>query len=296
MITGREMLLVLALPFVLAGLVAAVAVWRRWPWLLPVAAGGGFMAGYVATNLPQVPGLPPATGSDWVMWVSAAAALVGAAAAVSRRPWVAPVLAGVAGIGAFVVARPLWPHAVSTQALWWTAILVGVTAVIVVGAASWATLRVPAGWAGGAMSVALAGAAVLVMSSHFRTMGVYGLAAAASMGAVAVAAFWAGPKGEAAARGLWVYGVAVLASLLVAGRLYADPGVTGWQLALMLLSPALLPVGALVPGRGWVKGVVALVAVGALVAAVAAPAALKAKRAAESPASGEDYSEYYRGG
>jgi hypothetical protein len=293
MITDREIVRTVFLPFVLAGVIAAVAVWRRWQWLLPLAAGAAFLAGYVAVNRPNAPSLPPADGSDWVMWVGAAGAVVGAAAGAVRQRWLAPVLASVAGVGVYVILKPLPAPAVSVGSLWMTALLIGAAAIALTTALAWTAPRVPAAWTSGAFSVSIAGAAVLVMSSHFRTMGVNGLAAASSLGAVALAALWIRDCDASSTRGVAAYAFAVLAGILVAGRFYPDQGVRWMQLILLLLSPALVLVGALLPvRRDWVKGVVAVAAVAILVAAVTVPPALRAKKSAENPDPADPYAGY----
>jgi hypothetical protein len=294
MISNREIIVGLLLPLVVAGIFSAIAAWRDWAWLLPVAAGGAFVWGY--WRLIDGPKLPPIAGSDWLLWTSAAAALLGAAATLVRPAW-AGALALIAGVSVYVIAKPLSPHAVSPAALWTTAVLVALASVAVIAALTWSASRVPAAWVAGGLVAAIAGAAVLALACGFRTMAVYGMSAAAALAPAAAAAFWfkaSNPRSARAMRGLAVYGVAVLAGVLTAARFYPEPGVSWTQFALLILSPALAAAAAFVPGRRqWVRGVIALTAVGALVAAVTGPPALRAKRAAETPNPADSYSDYY---
>src|SRR5688572_271703 len=115
MISDREILMGMVLSLVLAGALSAVAAWRRWAWLLPLAAGWAFVAGY--WQLIEGSKWPPIAGSDWLLWTSAGAALLGTVAALIRPAWVAPALALGAGVVVYVIGRPLSPHAVSPQVL-----------------------------------------------------------------------------------------------------------------------------------------------------------------------------------
>jgi hypothetical protein len=291
MIGQREIFLGVLLPLVISGVIAGVAGWRGWVWLLPLAAGGAFFVGYAAM-VSQVR-VPPVYGSDWLMWLAPVAGLVGGVGAILRRGWLPGALAGVV---ALVVVWPLPAESVSARTWWLTAAGVAVGGGGVVAAIAWSSSRVPAGWAIGTLAGVLAGAGVLVMSSHFRDMGVYGLSAAVSVVPAAFAGMWIDRRdreaGARATRGVAVYAVAVLAGVLAAGRFYAEPGITWGQFVPLLLSPGLMALGAVTPGRrAWVRGVIAITVVGIVVAGVALPAALKAKRAAESGGA-EGYESY----
>ena len=298
MVTNQDILFGLAIPFLLAAVLGGLGAWRRWAWMLPLAGGVAFVAGYVGATWPQRPRLPPVEGSDWLMWLGAGAAVVGAAAAAVRWGWVAPVLgAFAAGVTVYVIGRPLSPHAVSAQTLWTAARLVAAAAAGVVALTAWVGTAMPAVWVIGSLSIVLAGAGVLVMSSGFRTMGVYALGAGVTLGAVALAGIRFGGRdlrAVRAVRGVSVYATAVLAGALAAGRFYPEPGVTVNQFATLLVAPAMVFAGALAPSRrGWVRGVVAAAVVGVVVATTVGPRALAAKRAADHPESWDSYYQSY---
>jgi hypothetical protein len=108
---------------------------------------------------------------------------------------------------------------------------------------------------------------------------VYGLAAAAALGPVALAVY----RTPSAARAVALLVAPLLAGLLVAGRFYPEPGVSWINFGVLLAAPLLLMIGAIVPAKkAWLPGVVALLAVTIAVVAVTAPTALKAKKAAET--------------
>jgi hypothetical protein len=262
---------------------------------LPLAAGAAFVAGYWLLIDGQK--LPPLAGSDWLLWTSAAAALLGAVATLLRPAWSGALALFAGGVSVYVIARPLSPDAVSPQALWTTAVLVALASAAVIAALTWSASRVPAAWAAGGLVAAIAGAGVLALAYGFRTMAVCGTSAAAALAPAAAAAFWfkaSNPRSARATRGLAVYGVAVLAGVLTAARFYPEPGVSWTPFALLILAPALAAAAAFVPGRRQsVRGAIALAAVAALVAAVVGPPALKAKQAAENPNPADPYSDYY---
>ena len=73
---------------------------------------------------------------------------------------------------------------------------------------------------------------------------------------------------------------------MVAGHYYPDPGVTWHALITLLLAPALLILGCIVPtGKTWVRGVMAVLAVLIAVSVITAPAAIAAKKASEADTS-----------
>jgi hypothetical protein len=139
------------------------------------------------------------------------------------------------------------------------------------------------------MCVTVGAGAVVVMSSNLRIVGVYGVAAAAALGPVAVLI---GPIN--AARAVTIVSTSLLAGLLAGGHFYPDPGVSWTNLLVLLLAPVLMIVGAFLPvKRRWVRGVVAVVLVGIAVGVVTGPTALSAKKAAEE-AETDPYAEYYK--
>jgi hypothetical protein len=122
------------------------------------------------------------------------------------------------------------------------------------------------------------------LSSHLRVVGVYGIAAAAALGPVAVL------TGKLrAARSVAIVAIPLLAGLLAGGHYYPDPGVPWSQAAILMAAPLLLlPCAAIPTQRKWIRGVVAAVLVAILVGTVAGPTALAAKKAAE----GDPYGGY----
>jgi hypothetical protein len=141
-----------------------------------------------------------------------------------------------------------------------------------------------------AMCIASGAAAVVIMSSHLRIVGVYGIAAAVSLGAVALVM-----GGLPGGRGVAILGVSLMAGLLAGGHYYPEQGVSWRNWIVLMVAPALVIAGMAVPSRrGWVKGAVALVAVAIAAGAVMVPTALAAKKAAEAAAE-DPYGEYYKG-
>jgi hypothetical protein len=137
---------------------------------------------------------------------------------------------------------------------------------------------------GVALVIALVGAGISIFSSNLRIVGVYGLAAAMALAPAAVVS-WRIQAG----RSLAIFAVPLLAGLLAGGHYYPDPGL-GWSsfIALML-APAMLLAGLVLPERHAIlRAAAALLAVAVVVGAVTVPTALAAKRAAEA----DPYSAY----
>jgi hypothetical protein len=274
MLERTEILYGLVLPAVVSALIAGVGAWRRWGWAMPLAAGVGFLASYGTMSAPR---WRPSDGFDWLFWLAIPATFLGVLDAATRRRW-GWLLGAAAGAVAYVLVRPL-SAGVEPRALWAAAAAAAVAGVVLAAAADVGQRRVGSMWTVGAFAVAMAGAGVMVFSSNFRTFGVYGLAAAAALGPVVVAA----ARTPDAARGVAIVAGSVMAGLLVAGRFYADPGVTWANVGVLLAAPALLLVGAAAPTRrAWVRGVIGVLATAVAVGAVTGPAALEAKKAAET--------------
>jgi hypothetical protein len=285
MITSGELIRVLLAPIVVAAAIAGIGRWRRWAWAMPLAAGAGFVTGYALLGVPK---LPPRDGTDWLFWVAIPATLLGVLDAMLGRRW-GWALGGFAGVAAIVVGMPLAPHAVSHASLFGTAALLALGGLAVCLAAHFGERRVTPAAVVAALCITLGGTAVVVLSSNLRIVGVYGIAAAAAVGPVAVLAGRLN-----AGRSVAVVAVALLAGLLAGGRFYPDPGVTWTNFVILLFAPVLLLAGAFIRAkRDWIRGVVAVLAVAIAVAAVTAPTALAAKKAAEE-AETDPYSSYYQ--
>ena len=286
MVTGSELLRVLLAPALVALALAAVGRWRGWVWMMPLAAGFGFCAGYALLGVPR---LPPRDGTDWVFWLALPATALGVLDARVRRRW-GWVMGAAAGFVAFIVASPLPPETVPRRELWMMALLMAAVGMGVVAAVGMAEKQVGPWAVAGALCIAAGGAAVAVMSSHLRIVGVYAIAAASALGAVA-AAVGSLPAG----RSLAIVATALMAGLLAGGHYYAVDGVSWKSWIVLLAAPLLLLTGVVVPGkRRWVKGVAGLAAVYIAVGLITVPAALAAKKAAEAAAD-DPYAEYSKG-
>lgn len=284
MVTPSDLLRVILAPVIVSVLIAGIGRWRKWAWAMPPAAGAGFVAGYALTIYAMtgsariVPRLPPLDGTDWLFWLAVPLTLLGVIDALAGGRW-GWALGAAAGAVAWVIVAPLVPHAVTT-----TELAAAVAAFAVAGAAvafclQLAEPRVTATAVIAALCVTLGAAAVVVMSSNLRIVGIYGIAASAALGPVAV---FAG-KLPHAGRAVTVACVPLLAGLLVGGRYYPDPGVSWVNLVTLMIAPALLLIGAAVPGKkDWPRGAAGALAVAIAVAAVTLPTALAAKRAAEA--------------
>ena len=294
MLTQTQIIYALVLPAVVGALLAALGRWRGWRWVMPLAAGGAFLAAYAGlgmASLPPrgsgtswlawagggVPRLPPSNGIDWLFWLAIPVTALGLLDAVlgGRWGWVLGASAGAVGLG---ILRPL-SASVEPQTLWTTVAALTVAGALLAWVAAVAERRIGPVWTIGAFAAALGAAGVMVMSSNLQTVGIYGLAAASG---VAPIALLAGRKVQAG-RSVAVVAAPLLAGLLVAGRFYPDPGVPVVGGLVILLAPVLLLAGAFLPvRREWVRGVVAVLAVAIAVGVGTGPAALAAKKAAES--------------
>ncbi len=282
MLTGQELIYAILVPVLVSAAIAGLGMWRGWAWAMPVAVGAGFMTAYVL--LTGVPRLPPRDGIDWLFWAAVPVTLLGALDAATRSRW-GWIFGAAAGGVALLVARPLVPGAVSTTALWTTAAALAAAGAALCYVARSADRRVGAWAVIGSLCAVTGAAAVVVLSSNLRIGGVYGIAAAAALGPVAVLAV----RGTSAAGGVAVVAVSLLAGLLVGGHYYPDPGVGWTPIALLLTAPLLLAAAAALPGeRNVIRGAAAVAAVAIAVGAVAAPIALEAKAAAE----GDPYASY----
>ena len=286
MVTPSELLRVLLGPVLVAAVVAGVGRWRGWAWAMPLAAGAGFATGYALIGVPR---LPPIDGNDWLFWLIAPVTLLGVADAWVDRRWGWVFAAIGAGLMALVIALPLVHGAVTTREVATTCGVMTAVAAVLWFAMRAAEPRVTPTAVVAALCVVTGAAAVVVMSSGLRILGVYGIAAAAALAPVAVLI------GRTSSRGVAVTAVSVLTGLLVASRYYAYPsGISALNLAVLLASPVLLLAGAFVPAKNhtWVRGVVAVIAVAIAVGAVAVPTALRAKSEAEATQD-DPYAEYY---
>jgi hypothetical protein len=289
MITPSELLRVLLAPLIVSALIAVIGRWRRWTWAMPLAAGAGFIAGFALIGVPK---LPPRDGTDWLFWLAIPATAVGIIHALPlgrgrvlnhvTPPW-------TPGLVACVIVLPL------RESVAPPVVLMMVFGFIVAGYA----VHFALGYAGqrlgtttivAAMCVSVAASAVVLLSTNTRILGIYGIAAAAALGAVAVLA---GPM--RAGRPVAIVAMSLLAGLLAGGHFYADPGITWLQAGVLFVAPAAVLVGSKIPvGRHvWARGLISLALVVAVVSAVTIPAALAAKQAAEQT-SDDPYAQYYK--
>jgi hypothetical protein len=276
--TPHELLLTVLVPAFVAALIASVGTWRRWSFVMPLAAGVAFLIAYACLGLPR---LPPSDGSDWLFWLAIPLTLLALVDSVTspRFGW---LLGAGAGVVAFVLLKPL-PD-VPRQTLWMTSIVFATAGVILTLAASIAQRRLGSFWTLAPFCVVTAGAGVLILSSDSRTIGMHGLAAAAALGPVVVL----GARLQIA-QSVTLLIAPLLAGLLLAGHFYAS--VTCSQMTLLLAAPLLLLVGAFLPlKRNWLRGLIVLVAATVATAAVTAPAARAAKKAAEA----DPYADFYK--
>jgi hypothetical protein len=284
MLTVDEALRVVLAPLLVAAAVAAVGRWRQWPWAMPVAVGAGFLAGYALVGVPR---LPPLDGTDWLFWLALPVTALGVIDALIGWRW-GWLMGAAAGPVALLILAPLRPHAISVGAMVGTSLAMAAAGAGLCYAARLVEERVGPRTLVAGLCVVMGGAAVVVFSSNLRSGGLYGLAAAAALAPVAAFVRTRTPRAFAVA----TVAVPILAGLLAGGHFYPEPGVTWTHLVLLIVAPALLLIGALVPGkRRWVRPVAALLAVAVVTAAIAAPAALAAKKASE-PDPDDPYAAY----
>lgn len=291
MLTTQELLHALLLPALVSAVLASIARWRRWPWAIPVAAALGFLTGYALTRMPT---LPPRDGVDWLFWLTLPLAAAAITASVIARPdlsdrrpaWTTSALGLSAGLVALVIMLPLTRvGAVPVATTVWMPFLVGLVGAGLLLALHFAIDRLGPVVVTLALSIVVAGAGVMVMSSNLRIVGVYALSAAAAV-ASAGALCW----DARGASGVSVLTVAIVAGLLTAGRYYPEPGVRGWEFALIYAAPFLLAaVGSMPQKRRWVRGLFALALVAVFIGVLTIPKALAAKKAAEEDPYGGMY-------
>ena len=271
MVTPGELFRVLLMPLIVSAIIAFLARWRRWAWLTPVAVGAAFLTGYALIGVPK---LPPSDGSDWLFWIAMPLTIVGVVAALLPCRW-AIGFAVAAGLVALVIILPLTPASISIATAVWTVILLGAAGIVVVTALLFAESRLGASAVLIVVWLTLSAAAVMVMSSNFRVGGLYGIAAAAAVAGLI-------PARINSVRGPIVIAISLLTGLLTCGHFYPDPGVTWAHFAVLLASPLLLAMAAVVPvKRTWIRSAIGIAAVAAAVACVTVPTALAAKHAAE---------------
>jgi len=276
--TPQELLLTVLLPAFSAALVACVGAWRRWSFVMPLAAGVAFLVAYACLGLPK---LPPSDGSDWLFWLAIPLTLIAVVDSLTtpRFGW---LLGASAGVVAFVLLKPL-PD-VPRQTLWMTTVVFAAAGLLLTFTASISQPRLGSLWTLAPFCVVTAGAGVLILSSDSRTIGMHGLAAAAALGPVVVLS-----ARLRTARSVTLLVAPLLAGLLLAGHFYAS--VTCTQMSLLLATPLLLVPVAFVPfKRVWLRGVIALLATAIATAAVTTPAARAAKKAAEY----DPYADFYK--
>lgn len=281
MLTNREILFGIMLPLAVAVVIGLIAWRTKQAWLLPLGGGIGFLVGYASslgsTGGFGLPRLPPGDGTDWLFWAALPAIALAMLAGWLGWRWLA-ILGAWAGVVVWAIARPLVPGTLSAAAAVEIGVAAGVIGVIVVGVHSLVAARIGHGWSVLSLCIVLGGAGVTVLSSNLRTVGVYGIGAAAAVGGLVLFA-----QRLKAAPAVAILAASILCGLLAGGRFYPDPGVSWVGVAVLLASPLLMLAGLVVPSkRGWVRGAVAVLAVTIAVAAITAPAALAAKRAAEA--------------
>lgn len=280
MITPQELLYTLVVPLLTCAALASLAIWRRWPWMFPLAAATGFLAGY---SLLGVPSLPPRDGTDWLYWLTLPLAGVALLDTPRHRKW-SWALGLLCGIVPFIVVHPL----VRAGSISMSDLLIPCLSLAPAGAIACLLLdraqrRIGAFATTASLVLTLAGTAVLILSSHLRIVALYALACTAALAPLPFFSV------RVPTRGLTLLILPILAGFLAAGHYYPSPGL-GWPHAAMLFAaPLLVWTGALLPTRKtWPKVLTALLAVAILVGAVAIPPALQAKQEAEA----DPYSAY----
>jgi len=284
-IAPSELLRVILAPVIVSAVVAGLGRWRKSAWAMPLAAGAGFLTGYALIGVPR---LPPRDGTDWLFWLAFPLTVLGIVDALVGKRW-GWSLGAAAGAVAWVILAPLVPGAVTRLELVSAALAFALAGAAVTFCIQLAEPRVAAAAVVAGLCVALGATAVVVMSSNLRIVGVYGIAASAALGPVAVFAGTLSRSGRAVA----IVCIPLLAGLLVGGRYYTEPGVSGLNLVTLRAAPALLLLGAVIPGnKDWVRGIVAALAVATAVSVVTAPTAMAAKKTAETVDVDDPYASY----
>jgi hypothetical protein len=289
MITPSELLRVVLAPLVVSTLIAVIGRLRKWAWTMPLAAGGGFLAGYALIGVPK---LPPRDGTDWLFWLAipvTVVAIIDALPFGERWALHHVSLPAAPGIVAWTIVLPLM-HGLLAPLVLVMGLGFMLAAYVVQLAFSFTGKRLGAPVIIAALCITTAAAAVVLLSTNTRILGIYAIAAAVALGPVAALV---GPM--RAGRSVAVAAMALLAGLLAGGHFYADPGITWVQAGVLFLAPAVVMAGSTIPvGRHvWARGVISLALVVAVVGAVTVPAALAAKRAAEQT-SDDPYAGYYK--
>jgi hypothetical protein len=163
-----------------------------------------------------------------------------------------------------------------------------VGAALVCLALRFAEERVGAWTISAGLCITLGGAAVVVLASGLRIGGVYGVAAAMALAPVALVS-----GSLKCGRSVAVVAIGLLAGLFAGGRFYPEPGASLAHGASLLLTPVLILLAAVVPGkRNSLRGVIALLLIATAIAVTTVPAALAAKHAGETPSADDPYAGY----
>ncbi len=275
MVNAQDILRAIVVPAIVSTIVALLGRWRRWTWPMPVAIGAGFLTG--AFLISGNPGLPPADGTDWLLWAAIPAIILGLIDAFVSSRW-GFLLSAIAGLVAYLIARPLSPATVSISQLWTLSISVAAMGVALCAALRFAETKLGAGPVLVALSILFAATGIVVLSSNLRIVGIYGLAAAASLVPLSLIV----RTGTQPTRPIAIVGIALLSGLLVGGHLYPDPGISRLNAALLLTAPFLIAIAASIPvSSRLLRASIGTVLITALVAWIAIPIALAAKKAAE---------------
>src|SRR5438445_30138 len=103
MLTHQELLYGVLIPVVISAIIAGIGAWRRWPFMMPLAAGVAFIVAYTCTSIPK---FPPHDGSDWLFWLAIPLTLIAVADSLAnkRYGW---LLGASAGAVAALLLKPL---------------------------------------------------------------------------------------------------------------------------------------------------------------------------------------------
>lgn len=283
MLTLDQVVFAILIPAAIAGLIGVVGRWRKWAWMMPLAVGAGFIAGYVKLVggrekiYGQAPHLPPRDATDWLFWLAIPATILAMIGTRWARSW-GWIFAVLVLPAVYLIARPRLAaqHGLSPGEFRGIVIALTQIAVLVAYAAHASEKRIGSLAVALSLCIAMGGAAVIAMASGSLTLGTYGLAAAAGLGITSLLHGRVQHAGSLA-----IFAAPVMIALLAGGYFYAE--VSWINLVLLASAPAWMLVGQVVPSqRLWVRGLVAILAVGVAVAIAAVPAAIAAKKDAES--------------
>lgn len=277
MLTVGDLARAVTAPFLLALMIGLVGRWRRWNWSAPLAVGAGFILGYALVALPR---LPPSDGTDWLFWAAIPLTVLGVVDAMLNVRW-GSVFGAAAGAVALLILLPIVPNTVPPATAYMDALSAAAIGALLCLMLQSAQKRLGFRAVAGALCIAVGAAAVMVLSCNLRIVGVYGLAAAAALGAAIVFG------GSAiAARGIAVVAISILVGLLVAGVFYPDPGVPRPAAIVLLGSPLVVFIAGWLPvKKRSVRIAIGLLCEAIVVGSIVGPAALTAKKAAEEDAS-----------